>query len=356
MINKKSYSVEIDIDLAMDIEQILNGGFFPLTTFLDRKSLESVLKNMRLPSGEIWPIPVLFPKKFERQIDSIDTLLLKFQGKDFAILEDPETFEYNLDKLTLLFYGTDNPEHPGVQTTKKIPHVFITGKLIGISKLHKILNINYLEPDGVKSIIKKKCWKKVVGFHTRNPPHRAHEYIHKSVLKNSDALLLHPVIGSKRKGDFTSEAIMKSYELYVEKYLPKDRIILTPLLTYSRYAGPREAIFTAIVRRNYGCTHFIIGRDHTGVKNFYGKYDSQKIFQNFKDINIEIIPFSEPFYCQKSNVITTKEECSYGDKYYVEISGSKIRKAILEKTEIPEIFIRKEVLGTLQSMEDVFVN
>ena len=149
---------------------------------------------------------------------------------------------------------------------------------------------------------------------------------------------------------------MKSYELYVEKYLPKDRVILTPLLTYSRYAGPREAIFTAIVRRNYGCTHFIIGRDHTGVKNFYGKYDSQKIFQNFKDINIEIIPFSEPFYCQKSNVITTKEECSYGDKYYVEISGTKIRKAILEKTEIPEIFIRKEVLSTLQSMEDVFVN
>ena len=149
---------------------------------------------------------------------------------------------------------------------------------------------------------------------------------------------------------------MKSYELYVEKYLPKDRVILTPLLTYSRYAGPREAIFTAIVRRNYGCTHFIIGRDHTGIKNFYGKYDSQKIFQNFKDINIEIIPFSEPFYCQKTNTITTKEECSYGDKYYVEVSGSKIRKAILEKTEIPEIFIRKEVLGTLQSMENVFVN
>ena len=160
MINKKPYSIEIDIDLAMDIEQILNGGFFPLTTFLDKKSLESVLKNMRLPSGEIWPIPVLFPKKFDRQIDSLDTLLLKFQGKDFAILEDPETFEYNLDNLTSLFYGTDNPEHPGVQITKKLPSIFITGKLLGISKLNKILNINYLEPDGVKSIIKKNAGKK----------------------------------------------------------------------------------------------------------------------------------------------------------------------------------------------------
>ena len=180
--------------------------------------------------------------------------------------------------------------------------------------------------------------------------------MHKSVLKNHDALLLHPVIGSKKKGDFTSEAIMRSYELYTEKFLPSNRTILTPLLTYSRYAGPREAIFTAIVRRNYGCTHFIIGRDHTGVKNFYGKYDSQKIFQNFKDVDIEIIPFSEPFYCKKSKIITTKEECTYGDKYYVEVSGSKIRKAIKEKTEMSEIFIKKEILNTLQNMKNAFVD
>ena len=168
--------------------------------------------------------------------------------------------------------------------------------------------------------------------------------------------MLHPVIGSKKKGDFTREAIMHSYQIYLEKFLPSDRAILTPLLTYSRYAGPREAVFTAIIRRNYGCTHFIIGRDHTGVKNFYGKYDSQKIFDNFKDIDIEIIPYSEPFYCEKYKTITTKEECPYGDKYYVEVSGSKIRKAIKEKTEISEIFIRKEILNALQNMKNAFVN
>ena len=354
--NKKSQQVEINTDLAMDIEQILNGGFAPLTTFLDKESLDSVLENMRLPTGEIWPIPILFPKKNNEAINSIDSLLLKFQGHDFAVLDEPKTFEYDLDKLITSFYGTNDEKHPGVQTSMKSPHIFITGKLRGISKLNKILDINYLEPQDVKNIIKENHWKSVVGFHTRNPPHNAHEYIHKSVLKNHDALLLHPVIGSKKKGDFTREAIMRSYELYAEKFLPSNRTVLTPLLTYSRYAGPREAIFTAIVRRNYGCTHFIIGRDHTGVKNFYGKYDSQKIFQKFKDIDIEIIPFSEPFYCKKSKTITTKEECTYGDKYYVEVSGSKIRKAIQEKTEISEIFIKKEILNTLQNMKNAFVD
>ena len=309
--NKKSHHVEINTDLAMDIEQILNGGFAPLTTFLDKESLDSVLENMRLPTGEIWPIPILFPKKNDEPINSLDSLLLKFQGHDFAVLEEPETFEYDLDKLITSFYGTNDENHPGVQTSMKSPYIFITGKLRGVSKLSKILDINYLEPQDVKNIIKEKRWKSIVGFHTRNPPHSAHEYIHKSVLKNHDALLLHPVIGSKKKGDFTSEAIMRSYELYAEKFLPSDRTILTPLLTYSRYAGPREAIFTAIVRRNYGCTHFIIGRDHTGVKNFYGKYDSQKIFQNFKDVDIEIIPFSEPFYCKKSKTIRNWMYCFF---------------------------------------------
>ncbi len=354
--NNKPQEIEINADLAMDIELMLNGGFSPLTTFLDKRSLDSVLKNMRLPSGEIWSMPILFPKKFDNPINTTDSLLLKFQGYDFAVLEEPVTFEYDLDKLIRLFYGTVDEKHPGVQISRKTPSIFITGKLRGLTKLGKILNINYLEPQDVKNIIKEKRWKSIVGFHTRNPPHSAHEYIHKSVLKNHDALLLHPVIGSKKKGDFTREAIMHSYQIYLEKFLPSDRAILTPLLTYSRYAGPREAVFTAIVRRNYGCTHFIIGRDHTGVKNFYGKYDSQKIFDNFKDIDIEIIPSSEPFYCEKSKTITTKGECPYGDKYYVEISGSKIRKAIKEKTEISEIFIRKEILNALQNMKNAFVN
>ena len=353
--NKKFQQVEINTDLAMDIEQILNGGFSPLTTFLDKESLDSVLENMRLPTGEIWPIPILFPKKNDEPINSLDSLLLKFQGHDFAVLEEPETFEYDLDKLVTSFYGTNDEKHPGVQISRKSPHVFITGKLRGINKLGKILDINYLEPQDVKNIIKEKRWKSIVGFHTRNPPHSAHEYIHKSVLKNHDALLLHPVIGSKKKGDFTREAIMQSYELYVEKFLPSNRTVLTPLLTYSRYAGPREAIFTAIVRRNYGCTHFIVGRDHTGVKNFYGQYDSQKTLEKISDLGITILKFDEPFFCKRCNQVTTKKTCSCSMINHIKISGTQIRKAIEQKKSVSENIIRPEVLKTLKKIKNPLI-
>lgn len=352
----RSLSVEINTNVAMDIELLTNGGFSPIHTFMDFETLESILNNMRIQTGEAWPIPILLPKTFDNLISDLDRVVLKFQGKEFAILEEPNEFVYNLDKMVKLLYGTDDQEHTGVYNTKKSSNTFITGKLQQIESLSTFLDIKYLNPLEAKEIFKDKGWKKIVGFHTRNPPHRGHEFIHSKVLETHDGLLLHPVIGTKKKGDFTTQAIMKSYELYVEKFLPKEKIVLTPLLTYSRYAGPREAIFTAIVRKNFGCTSFVVGRDHTGFKNFYGKYDSQKIFERFKDIGIEIIPFSEPFYCNKSKQITTKELCIYGDKYYVEISGTKIREAIKNKLEISEIFIRKEILEVLQNTENVFIN
>ena len=212
-----------------------------------------------------------------------------------------------------------------------------------------------MEPDQVKKIIQNKGWKKVVGFHTRNPPHRAHEFLQKNSLENSDGILIHPVVGSKKIGDFSSSAIISSYKFYIKNYLPSNNVIFTPLLTYSRYAGPREAIFTAIVRRNYGCTHFIVGRDHTGVKNFYGKYDSQKIFNKFKDVKIEILCYNEPYYCKKCDQITTIKTCPHNKKYHLEISGTRIRKAILNKSKIPEIYIRKNVLKKLQNTKNIFV-
>lgn len=356
MVSSNMIPIEINENIAMDVEQISNGGFYPLRTFLNFKNLDSVLKKMRLHSGEVWSIPIIFPKPYKLDLETGSTLLLKFNGKSLAKLEVSEIFEYNMEKLTNYFFGTNDLTHPGVYELKKLPNSFITGKLSQITKLSKILGIKALTPKETRKIIKGKKWKKVVGFHTRNPPHRAHEYLQKSVLQNSDGVLIHPVIGLKKKGDFSNEAIMKSYSYYVQKFMPKEKVILTPLLTYSRYAGPREALFTAIIRRNYGCTHFIVGRDHTGVKNFYGKYDSQKIFSNFPDVGITPICFSEPYFCKKCNDITTSEHCSHGKKYYVEVSGTIIRKAIIKKSELSEIYIRKEILKVLQNMNDVFIN
>ena len=348
-------SVNVDINTAMDIEQLLNGGFKPLSTFLNYEQLDSVLKKMRLPTEEIWPIPILFAKPSGYPISAGMTLLLKFRKQNLARLKVTDVFEYNLKKLIKLFFGTNNVRHPGVFETKKSSNVFLTGKLTKVGNLDKILGIPALKPDDVKKIIKNKGWKKIVGFHTRNPPHRAHEFLHKTSLENSDGILIHPVVGSKKIGDFSNNAIISSYKFYIKNYLPSNNVIFTPLLTYSRYAGPREAIFTAIVRRNYGCTHFIVGRDHTGVKDFYGKFDSQKIFNKFKDAKIEILCFNEPYYCKMCEQITTSQTCPHNKKYHLEISGTKIRKAILNKSKIPEINIRKDILRKLQDTKNIFV-
>lgn len=354
--NSNTIPLNVDMNIAMDIEQLSNGGFAPLQTFMDFKSLDSVLEKIRLPTGEVWPIPILLPKPKDLKISKNTNLLLKFDGKNLAKLEVSAVFDYDIKKLIKLFYGTNNNTHPGVAYTKQLSNEFITGNIKKIEKLSKILKKKVLEPLQVKAIIKEKKWRKVVGFHTRNPPHRAHEFLQKSALENADGLLIHPVIGSKKKGDFSDVSIIKAYKTYLNNYLPTDRVIFTPLLTYSRYAGPREAMFTAIVRRNYGCTHFIVGRDHTGVKNFYKKYESQKIFQNFKDIGIEILFFNEPYYCKKCKQITTTKTCPHGKRYYVEISGTKIRKAILYKSKLSDIFIREHVLLTLQNTKNIFVN
>lgn len=353
---RSSLTIDIDENTAMDIEQLSNGGFRPLHTFMNFKDLDSVLRLMRLTTGEVWPIPILFPKPAGSKISVGTTLLLKFKGVSFAQLEVSDIFKYDVERLIKLFYGTNDSSHPGVSYTKKMPNTFLTGKLRRIKKLTKLLGITAMNPVEVKRIIKEKRWKKIVGFHTRNPPHRAHEFLQKCSLENADGLFIHPVIGSKKKGDFSNTAILRGYESYIQNYLPKNNVIVTPLLTYSRYAGPREAIFTAIIRRNYGCTHFVVGRDHTGIKNFYDKYASQRIFNDFKDLGIEILSFNEPYYCKKCEQITTSRTCPHGSKYHVEISGTLIRKALLNNSKISEIHMRKEVLDKLRSIKDVFVS
>ena len=349
-------TIELSINLAMDVEQLLNNGYYPLKTFHDKDDLDSVLKRMKLPNGDLWPIPILFPIKENFEVKKNEKILLKIYNQNLALIKISNVFKYNKKKIIKLFFGTESNSHPGVKEIKKWSETFITGKLERKGNLNKILKINALKPNEVKKIIKKRNWKKVVGFHTRNPPHRAHEFLHKTSLEVVDGILLHPVIGSKKIGDFSKESILKGYEKYVSNYLPKKNVILSPLLTYSRYGGPKEAIFTAIIRRNYGCTHFIVGRDHTGVKKFYGKYDSQKIFKKI-DADITILNFDEPYFCKKCKQITTKKTCPHKKTQYISISGTLIRKAIKEKNKkISDNIIRKEVLAQLQSIKNPIVH
>jgi len=202
--------IEIDQDMAMDVEQLLNGGFHPLHTFMNFEDLDSVLKHMRLSTGEVWPIPILFPLPLQNKITIGMTLLLKFNGVNLALLKISRIFQYDKKNLIKYFYGTLNSKHPGVVRTKNSPNRFVTGKLRRIQKLRKIIRIKALDPSETKKIIKNNQWQKVVGFHTRNPPHRAHEFLQKCSLENSDGILIHPVIGSKKKGDFNNNAILES--------------------------------------------------------------------------------------------------------------------------------------------------
>jgi len=347
--------LNITDDIAMDIEQLTNNGFKPLKSFLNSKDLHSVLTKMRLTNGKIWPIPILFPKPKNTEIKKNSNLILIYKNIKFARLTVSEVFSYDLKKMLKLFFGTLDNTHPGVKHVTNNGNTFITGKLTKFVSLSNILKINSLDPEQTRSIIKKKNWKKIVGFHTRNPPHRAHEYLHKCSLENSDGLLIHPVLGTKKKGDFSNSAILAGYQSYIKNYLPKNNVILTPLLIYSRYAGPKEAVFTALIRRNYGCTHFIVGRDHTGVKNFYGQYDSQKIFEKISDLNISILKFDEPFFCKRCNQVTTKKTCKCSKIHHVKISGTKIRKAIEQKKSVSGNIIRKEVLLDLKKLKNSLI-
>ena len=346
--------MDIDENIAMDIEQLANGGFSPLNSFMNYTELKSVLEIMRLPSGKIWSMPILFPKP-EKEIKRGDKLILRFRDIDFARLVVKEVFRYDLKKMIRQIFGTENIQHPGAMKVKMKGDKFITGNIFKLNQLDDILGVGVLNPSDVKNKIKELGWKKIVGFHTRNPPHSAHEFLHKEGLKYVDGILIHPVIGSKKKGDFTNAAIINGYKKYAKTVLSKDNCIMTPLLTYSRYAGPREAIFTALIRKNYGCTHFIVGRDHTGVKNFYGKYESQEIFKKFPDIGIKPIFFSEPYFCKICDKITTDKKCNCKKESHIKISGTIIRKAIQNKTELSEIYIRKEVLDELQRQKNAFV-
>jgi len=346
-------TIELSINIAMDVEQLLNGGYYPLKSFHNKKDLESVLIKMKLTNGKIWPIPILFPIKNDTNIKKNEKVLLKYNNKKLATLKISSIFNFNIDKIIKLFFGTKDKTHPGVIEMEKWPNQFITGKLEREGDLHDILKINALRPLEVKKTIKKKKWNTIVGFHTRNPPHRAHEFLHKTTLEMVDGILIHPVIGSKKSGDFSKDAIIKGYKEYIKKYLPEENVIFTPLLTYSRYGGPKEAIFTAIIRRNYGCTHFIVGRDHTGVKEFYGKYDSQKIFTKYPEIGIKIFNFDEPYFCKKCNQITTEKTCPHKKAHHISISGTEIRKAMMEKNKkMPNYIIREEVLKILQKIKN----
>ncbi|MCK5458372.1 MAG: sulfate adenylyltransferase [Thermoplasmatales archaeon] len=351
-------TIEINTNLSEDIDNIANGVFSPLNGFLCRNDLENVIADKRLESDTPWTIPILldFSKEELQGIKEGDTVLLTNKENGTLATIDIEEI-YSIDKKTLAkkVYGTTDDVHPGVANVFSMKENLLGGS-ISLYKTKPSAFENYnLSPKETRFLFKEKDWKEVVAFQTRNPPHIGHEYVQKTALTFVDGIFINPIIGKKKKGDFKDEVILESYNTLMKHYYLKERAVMSILRTSMKYAGPREAIHHAIMRKNFGCTHFIVGRDHAGVGNYYGPYDAHDIFQEFPDLGIVPVFFRSFSRCTKCGSVVNDKICPHDQKYHINFSGKKIRELLNNGEVPPEDMMRKEVAATILKFKQPFV-
>lgn len=351
-------SFEVSSDIRNDAENIATGVFSPLEGFMIQEDFLNVLKEGRLSNSIPWTMPIILDteKEIAKEMKELGVVVLCSRGEKFGIMNVEEIYGYEKKNVANAVYGTTDVNHPGVNRLYKMKEFLVGG---GVDIFHLKENDEMqkfrMHPAETRSEIVKRGWKTVVGFQTRNVPHVAHEMLQKAALNIYDGLFVNPLIGKKKIGDFTDSLIINAYESLIMNYFPKNRVLFSTIHTTMRYAGPREAIHHAIMRKNLGCTHFIVGRDHAGVGNYYPPFAAQEIFNEYPDLDIIPVIFPSFYFCKKCISYANEKTCPHGVESKEELSGTMIRQMV-NSGKIPEKHLmRPEISELILKSEKPFV-
>jgi len=346
--------IDMNAREASDLLLIAIGAMSPLEGFMGEAAYNTVLEHMRLPSGVVWSLPVTLAvsdESLSRRATPFAAALRSPEGEIVGVMSVEELYRPDRQREAALALGTGDEAHPGVQYLKSIGATYAGGKVWMIERGRTgSFADRELDPAETRDLFAQKKWDKVCAFQTRNPIHRAHEYLIKCALEIVDGFLIHPAMGETKSDDVPASARMDCYLALIEHYFPAGNVALAAFPYAMRYAGPREAILHALIRQNYGCTHFIVGRDHAGVGNYYGTYDAQKLFGRFAPGEIAITPvmFEHSFYCKRCGGMASQKTCPHAAADRVALSGTKVREMLVNGDALPEEFTRPEIAAILQ--------
>jgi len=352
--SKEMPRIALNARTLSDLELLAVGAFSPLEGFMTRQDYEGVVREMRLASGIPWTLPITLAVSSDEAQD------LK-EGKEIAIIDSEEEvigillleekFTFDKEEEASNVYRTKEDRHPGVWYLYQRGDVLLGGKISLIQRSNFLAEFEKyrMEPKETRAFFRERGWRTVVGFQTRNPIHRSHEYLQKCALELMDGLLIHPLVGKTKLDDIPSEVRLRCYEVLIEHYFPKERVHLSVFPGAMRYAGPREAMFHALVRKNYGCTHFIVGRDAAGVGNYYGPYDAWDLLRSFERDELDITPlfFTEAFFCRQCDAVASAKTCPHDSSNHVVLSGTRVREMLGRGDSLPAEFTRPEVAEVL---------
>jgi sulfate adenylyltransferase len=330
-----------------DLDMLASGALSPLPGFMGRDDYEHVVEEMRLATGLPWALPVCLAVADAPQGDRI--ALADESGRPLAVLEIEDVFEYDKEREAERCFRTTDEEHPGVARLYAQHDRYVSGPVTVFERLDPPFPELHKDPADTRAAFAERGWRRVVGFQTRNPIHRAHEYLTKCALETVDGLLIHPLVGETKADDVPAATRVEAYEVLIDGYYPKDRVVVSAFPAAMRYAGPREAVWHAICRKNYGCSHFIVGRDHAGVGDYYGTYDAQLIFDEFEPHELDIEPmfFEHSFWCRTCGQMATAKTCPHSADDHVFLSGTKVRELLSNGELPPAEFSRPEVAEVL---------